>query len=115
MNTEQIARAQGSAQLELELEGREAAVLGAQMTPIMCVGGIKQKRDSLVHSLHSAPTCQLGTPVQLRNLLLELVQVALREQCISAGVHIHIYASPPQDRLRPDCPTCPAKGPDCGS
>ena len=82
---------------------------------LMCVGGIKQKRDSLVHSLHSAPTCQLGTPVQLRNPLIELVQVALREQCISAGVHIHIYASPPQDRLRPDCPTCPAKGPDCGS
>ena len=78
---------------------------------LMCVGGVKIKRDSLVHGLRSVHTCEFDAPVQLRNLLLELVQVAPREQCVSAGVHIDMYASPPAGRPRSDCPTWSAEGP----
>jgi len=65
---------------------------------LMRVGGIKQQRDSLVHSLRSVPTREFNAPVQLRNPPLELVKVAPREQRVSTGVHIHIYASPPQSK-----------------
>lgn len=51
------------------------------------VGGIKQEPDCLMGGSGSFLTCAFGAPVQLRNPLLELVQVAPGEQGVSAGLH----------------------------
>ena len=51
------------------------------------IGSIKQELDRLVRGFRSSLTCAFGAPVQLRNPLLELVQVAPGEQSVSTGLH----------------------------
>jgi hypothetical protein len=78
---------------------------------LVCVGGVKIKGDSLVYGLCSARTGEFDAPVQLRNPLLELIQVAPREQRISAAIHIPSNATPPAGRLKSECPIWSAEGP----
>ena len=78
-------------------------------------GSIKQKPDVLAHGFGSALTCAFDAPVQLRSPLLELLQIAPGEQCVSAGVHDPQMPVRLAARLWADCPIWPAEGPDCSA
>jgi len=77
------------------------------------IGSIKQKPDVMAPGFGSALTCAFDAPVQLRNPLLVLVQVAPGEQYVSAGVHHPHMPVRPAARLRAEYPTWPAEGPEC--